>query len=331
MKWFVLISTGLLAGCGGSVVGGAETADANRAGTSLDGGAGVGPLDDAAAPANVDRCVTLTMDSFEVAAGAEVYMCQQFANPFGKDVDIVWADGTAYPAARFFAFSMPPSTGRSLASPLQTCLGQGLEFHPTAYMSQQRHRTVGYPQPDMGYPVPSANGLMLDVHYLNTSSTSALPGSASVTLCSAKPGVVTTRVGTLDLNQTTLNVPPTPMSNPATVTKTWTASAGGVPTSYFIYSSWSFMTPRTLDIRATTNGNVFYDDALATSPPPHLHSPPVAMTGTQSIQWTCKIYNDTGASLSFGDSVLSNAWCEYIAGYYPVADPQNPDVIFVGP
>jgi hypothetical protein len=73
-----------------------------------------------------------------------------------KDVDIVSADGAASPAARFFAFSMPPATGRSQASPLQSCVGQGLEFHPTVYLSQQQHRTIAHPRPDMGYPVPAA-------------------------------------------------------------------------------------------------------------------------------------------------------------------------------
>lgn len=321
MKWFVLGSTGLLGSRGGDVVGSQPVSD---------GGASVGPPGDAVGIASVDRCITLTMAPFEVAAGSEAYMCQQFANPFGKDVDIVSADGRASPASRFSAFSMPPDTGRSRASPLQSCVGFGLEFHPTVYMSQRQHRTVAYPRPDMGYPVPAANGLMLDVHSLNTAST-ALAGSASVTLCWAKPGVVTTRVGTIDLIQTLISVPPTPMSNPATVSKTWTPSAGAVPASYFIYSSWSFMTARSLDIQATANGHVFYDDTLAASPPLQLHNPPLAMTGSQSLRWTCKIYNDTDATLSFGDSVVSNAWCEYIAGYYPVADPRNPDVIFVGP
>lgn len=355
MRWLLPILSCLAGGCGGEVaLGGPEAPDASHGGSPFDAGhpaasvldagmesgsrpagdagPGVESAGDAAVPSSVDRCVTLTMDPHEVAAGEESYMCQQFANPFGKDVDIVWADGTAYPAARFFAFSMDASVSATEPSPgLGNCVGSGLEFHPTAFMSQQQHRTVGYPESNMGYPVPGANRLMLDVHYLNTSTTASIPGTASVTLCSAKPGVVTTHVGTIYLYNAVFSVPPTPMSSPMSVSKAWTPSAGDVPSSYTIYSSWSFMTSRGLDIQASTGGNVFYDNPIAAAPPVYLHNPPVAMTGAQSIQWTCKIFNDTSSPLTFGDSVLSNAWCEYMAGYYPVADLQKPDVTFAGP
>ena len=46
-------------------------------------------LGDASVPEDqLDPPVTLTMDPFTVAPNSEVFMCQQFGNPFGHDVDL---------------------------------------------------------------------------------------------------------------------------------------------------------------------------------------------------------------------------------------------------
>lgn len=287
----------------------------------------VGLAGDAAAASNVDRCVTLTMDPFEVAAGAEVFMCQQFANPFGRDVDLIWIDGAASPTSIFYVFSMDPAAQQTESTSLSNCVGQGLEFHPTPFVAQQPHWTVSYPDPTMGYPLPAANALMLDAHYLNV-RTSPVKGQATVTLCDAKPGVVTTHVGTLFLYNRSFSLPPTPMSNPVTVTDTFTPSAGQLPSRYFIHSAWGFMTSTGLDMQATTGDGGFYDQTGASSPSVHLVEPALPMTGTQPISWSCKFYNDTSQTLSWGDSVISNAWCLFMAGYHP-ADPSNPDVNYI--
>ena len=51
------------------------------------------------------------------------------------------------------------------------------------------------------------------------------------------------------------------------------------------------------------------------------------MTSSQSITWSCSYYNDTGATLTFGDSAISNVMCIYLGQYYP-ASPTQPDVIY---
>ncbi len=52
------------------------------------------------------------------------------------------------------------------------------------------------------------------------------------------------------------------------------------------------------------------------------------MTANQGITWDCKYYNDTGATLTFGDSAKSNVMCIYMGQYYP-AESNNPDVVDV--
>ena len=54
---------------------------------------------------------------------------------------------------------------------------------------------------------------------------------------------------------------------------------------------------------------------------------PVTLTQTGPIEWDCAEYNTTATTITAGDSSLSNAWCLYVAQYYP-ADPSNADVIF---
>jgi hypothetical protein len=284
-------------------------------------------LFDAAAPpdANVEDSITLTADPFTVAPGGEVYKCQTFANPFGKDVDIIYMDGTMSAGSHhFFVFNMAPSTGRTQPTALQDCLDAGLEFHPFPYLSQQPHWIVNYPQPNMGYPLSAANALMLNVHYLNSGST-PIQAKASITFSIAKPGVVTTHVGTIFLNNSIFSVPPTPMSSPVPETKTWTPS-GQIAQNYTIFTSWSHMHKWGLDFTASTNGQVFYEEKQWDSPPLFVHGAPVQMTSSQSISWTCSYYNDTGNTLKFGDSAATAVMCIYLGQYYP-ANPQNPDIL----
>lgn len=277
--------------------------------------------------ADVGQTVTLTADPFTVPAGAEVYKCQVFANPFGQDVDLTYMDGTMSQGSHhFFLFNMAPSTGRTQPTPLQDCPGGGLEFHPFPYLSQQQHWVVNYPDPTMGYRLPAQNALMINVHFLNPGAT-AIQASVTITLTAAKPGVVTTHVGTIFLNNTFFSVPPTPQASPQPYTKTWAPPPGSLPANYTIFTSWSHMHKTGVDFQASTNGSVFYEEKMWDSPPLHLHSPALQMTGSTPITWSCSYYNDTGGTLSFGESANNNVMCIYIGQYYPVVDPQNPDLV----
>jgi hypothetical protein len=238
----------------------------------------------------------------------------------------------------FFLFSLDPTTvqGRIAVgganemppTPLNDCLGVGLEFHPFPYLSQQPHWIVSYPQPDMGYPLAAANALMINVHYLNSGS-APIQAGVSITLTSAKPGVVKTHIGTIFLNNTVFAVSPTPASSPQPYAKTWTPIPGVLPATYSIFTSWSHMHRTAVDFQASANGNVFYEETNWDSPPLFVHTPAISMSGSDSITWSCSYYNDTNSTLTFGDSAASNVMCIYMGQYYPVVDPANPDLIEV--
>ena len=194
-----------------------------------------------------------------MAAGDEVYMCQQFANPFGKDVNLVQMVGQMSTGSHhFFVFNMSPDTLRSTASPLAECPAKGLEFHPYIYLSQTPNWTVTYPDPSMGYPLPAANGLMLNVHFLNATS-APMMAQATITITAAKTGVVTKLVGNLFLNNGEISVPVTPQSAPTVCSSCTKTEAPITDHDYEIIQSWSHMHQWGLDFQALLG---IVDDAL---------------------------------------------------------------------
>jgi hypothetical protein len=273
----------------------------------------------------------LSATPFSVAAGAEVYKCQKFANPFGAAVDLLQMHGTMSAGSHhFFLFNLDSTTASLYTTTLEDCPGKGIEFHPFPYLSQQPDWSVQYPTAadgsPMGYPVGASNSLMINVHYLNPSS-QAITANVTISIRAAKPGVVTTHVGTLFLNNTTLTVPVTPMTAPMEESMTW-AGDPSLAANYSIYSSWSHMHKWSLGLTASTNGNQFYSETNWDNPPLTYHNPVIPMTSSQSITWSCNYYNDTGSTLTFGDSAISNVMCIYLGQYFPANDT-NPDIIYV--
>jgi hypothetical protein len=330
-------------GNGASGSGGGPSASADAAPVYAD--ARAGSLTDAPPPpaSDVGQIATLTADPFSVAPGDEVYKCQTFPSPFGQDVDIVYMDGQMSQGSHhFFLFNLDPTTvqereataalngtnDETPPTPLHPCLGNGIEFHPYPYLSQQPHWIVSYPRPDMGYRFPSANALMINVHYLNSGST-AINTAVKITLETARAGLVTTHIGTIFLNNSLFSVPPTPPSSPQPYSKTWTPPSGALPSTYSLFTSWSHMHRTAVDFTASVNGNVFYEEKNWDSPQLFVHSPAMPMNGSDPITWSCSYYNDSENTLTFGDSAVNNVMCIYMGQYYPVVDPANPDLIEV--
>ena len=331
---------------GGSSSGGSSSGGSGGGGAG-DGGPGVG-LGVGLMPSEIGQTVTLTATPFQVAPNAEVYKCEVFANPFAGAADLVRLHGTMSAGSHhFFLFNLSAleAAVEPAVGTLGDCTGKGLEFHPFPFLSQQPDWTVQFPRASdgspMGYPLIAGNYLMINVHYLNASS-APITANVSITVDAAKPGVVKTHVGTLFLDQSSLSVPVTPVTSPVSESKTWGGNPGAASAdgSYDIFTSWSHMHQWGVDFTASTNGQVFYDEKSWAEPGLFWHSPginnpatatgtlsPIHMTSSQSLSWSCSYYNDTGATLTFGDSAVSNVMCIYLGQYYP-ASPTAPDVIY---
>ncbi len=337
-------SPGSTSSSGASSGGEARLREAWSGGT--DGGGPEIPADasvrtngyDAEVPAaDLDQPVTLTMSPFTVPPNSEVFKCQEFGNPWGKDIDIVKMDGYMSPGSHhFFLFNMDATTLRTQAAPIGDCPGAGIEFHPFPYLSQTPgHYIVTFPQANMGYPLVTANGLMMNSHYLNTSSEPMTP-TVSITIYPAKAGVVTTHVGSIFLNNTAFGVPAN------TTTPTWYPKTQTpiVAEDYTIISNWSHMHQYATDFQALTggaSGSKFYDEMNWSEPTlinagnDPMHLLPMQMKAGTAITWQCLYTNPTTMDMTFGDFAQTNVMCIYIGQYYPAdtTSPSYPDIVSV--
>jgi hypothetical protein len=357
-------NTGSSSGDTGSSSGSTEVSSSSGGGSGSSSGSpsdaglvfhdsGIAPIDAGGDSGSSVEWATLTLDSFTVAPGAEVYKCQMFANPFGGSADIVWMDGEMSKGSHhFFLFNLSPLEQAVYTSTLEDCPGGGKEFHPFPYLSQQPSWTETFPKDSnglpMGYPLVAANKLMINVHYLNSGS---LPINAqvSIKIQAYKPGVVKTHVGSLFLNQVNMSVPYS--ATPTLTAQTWPGNPGAASPdgSYTIMSSWSHMHQWATNFVATTNGQTLYSETNWDSPGLFWHVPnpipntpnpqtahgvagPVHMAANQSITWTCTYnygppqFTNVGSPLVFGDSAQNNVMCIYLAMFYP-ANPTAPDSI----
>ncbi len=341
-------SGGSVNGSSGASSGTTASSSGNSSGSSSSGSMMTGvtqpPKTDASVTTNgydadipdaeLDTPITLTMSAFSVPANSEVFKCQQFGNPWGHDVDIVKMDGYMDAGSHhFFLFNMDATTLRTQAAPIGDCPGAGIEFHPFPYLSQTKgHYIVTYPDATMGYPIVAANGLMMNAHYINTTTTPITP-TVSITIYPAKAGVVTTHVGSIFLNNTAFSVPKN------TTTPTWYPKTQTPITAedYTIFTNWSHMHQYATDFQASTNGTTFYDEknwdepTLITPENDAMKVLPLKMKAGSSITWQCLYTNPTSMDMPFGDYALTNVMCIYIGQYYPAdtTSPSYPDIVSV--
>ncbi len=257
--------------------------------------------------------VTLKMQSFTVNPNQEVYMCQDFANPFkGVQADIVSYElHMSQGSHHMFAFYKPNATNAALV----TCPQGGLQFAPYTLTAGSPDAIETYPD-SMGATIPATTGFTINAHFINTGA-SALTANLSLTMYVAKPGEVTQHIGPVFLNQALLSVPAT--GQPSTSTSSY-----ALPQDVNFLLGASHMHQRATHFISTANGQTLYETTQWSEPPPKIYSPALHLGAGTNISWSCTYVNDTGSTLTFGESAQTNVMCisEFI--YYPVADVTNP-------
>jgi hypothetical protein len=281
------------------------------------GGPGVVTLDDAASSVDpaAAYAVSLTMNTFPVAPGGELYKCQDFANPFhGQPVDIVRYDlAMSRGSHHMLLFYSQGGTD----GPVIDCPMGGLQIGPYTFGAQSP--TVSAPYPDgIGAAIPSDMGFTVNAHYVNTGAT-PLQASVKVTMYVGAPGKVTQHAGVLQFVLTSISIPPT--GQPFDV-------SGSCPLTQDLNILWadSHMHQRATHFIATSGATKLFETTSWSDPPSQTFSPPLALSATATVDWSCTYVNDTGSTLTFGESALSNAMCNFGASFYPVSDPSNPVV-----
>jgi hypothetical protein len=256
------------------------------------------------------------MTDFTVPPGQEVFMCQDFDNPFGGvDAAISRSESDMTPGSHhlhvFYGADSPPFTTA------QTCPNP-FEFRSVLHIAGQPMLVTQYP-PGMAAKFKGSLGLRLQVHYINATSM-PLQASVVVKLTKADPSTVQNWVAELYFNRTVLSVPP---GNGQQVTTTCT-----VPATYGkigLIGGGSHMHSRGVHFVANTSTGVnLIDTTQWDNAPVVTYDPAVMLNPGDSITWTCTYDNTTGSTLTFGDSALKNEMCIYVGRYY--SSPTGNDI-----
>jgi hypothetical protein len=258
------------------------------------------PLVDAGVPITVG---TISTVDIPVAAGAELVKCQNFQNPFGKDVAIVESDSQMVSSHHLFVFHDP--TFDMSTNAVADC--SGIEFHDLLHMSQTPSQVLAYP-PGVGHSLAGTDGLRILVHLLNPTSES-ITARVTVNLQAVEPSEVQYVAVGLFLNNALLTVPP----GASTQSRTFTVSS-----DIQVLDAVSHMHSRATAFSATTStGATIYAGTTWNEPVPTYFKPPMAISAGTVITWACTYNNMTGMTLTFGESANTNEMCILAGMAYP--------------
>jgi hypothetical protein len=265
---------------------------------------------------------TLAMSTFQVPANSEVFYCQTFANPWGKQVDIKTYDLTMDTGSHhMFAFYQASASNGAVAP----CAGGGLTYGAFTFVSQTPTAVMTFPA-TVGATLPATTGFNLMVHYLNTGS-ATLTAHVSLKMYIAKAGVVTNHAGVIFDNNATMSVPvstnkTSPMPYVSTQTNTLSQAVNILETSSHMHKFGTSFTAT-----ATPPGGqaqMLYTTTQWDEPAPHVFSPPLKLPSGTTITWSCTDVNTTSSTLTFGEYAETNVMCISVNIFYPVADVNNP-------
>jgi hypothetical protein len=276
---------------------------------SSDSGTSAGKSHDTSPVGTTSQTSTyeMSMDGIEVPPGGELYKCQDFVNPFGKDIAITDSKSVMSPGSHHFAaFRMENLT----TAGIMDCPAGGLEAHEFVHASQTPVQETSYPK-DVGRFLPATDGLRLQVHYLNTTS-EPLNVKATFSMHYVDADKIKYKAGGVFLNNLGLTVPP----GKSTQTKSW-----ALESDINLLVAVSHMHRHALDFTSSTDdGRMIFESQDWDGPTPAVFNPAMELATGTTITWACSFQNDTGDNLTFGESASKNEMCIFNGIYYPSPD-----------
>ena len=277
--------------------------------------ADAGPLSgaaDAGPPAGVPA--TFVADGFDIPPGGETFRCQDFDNPFGRDVAVISSEAfMTVGSHHMFLFVTTESKHGSLVE----C--NGLSFGPNVHASQQSQSRIDYPK-GIGRFVSGGSGFQLMVHYLN-SSTDVIHAAVATTLHTTDPANVPILASGIFANTLSIDIP---AHSKATV-----KHSCGIPKDVHLMGASSHMHSHGVHFVArTSDGQLLYETNQWAEPEPWNFDPPRLLRGGSTIDVSCDYDNQTGSALSFGESAATNEMCIFTGLYYPASPGEEIDCLF---
>src|SRR5215831_18632495 len=168
------------------------------------GGAGGAPMGAGGMMPAVDpNTVAIQMDAFTVGPGEEVFMCQDFDNPFGGvDTAVGRTESNMTVGSHHLhVFYGVDGTSRTVAA----CPDPN-EFRPLIHLATIPNLVTAYP-PGMAAKLKGSVGLRMQVHYVN-SGIDPLQAQVSLKLSKVDPSTIQKWVAQMHFNRTSMQVPP---------------------------------------------------------------------------------------------------------------------------
>jgi hypothetical protein len=265
---------------------------------------------------------TITMGTFPVPPNSEVFYCQNFANPWGKQVDIKTYDLNMDTGSHhMFAFYQSNASDGAVGQ----CSAGGLTYGAFTFLSQTPKAVMTFPA-TVGATLPATTGFNAMVHYLNTGTTT-LTAHVSLTMYVAKQGVVTNHAGVIFDNNATMSVPVS--SNPSNPTPYVSTSSNTLSQDVYILETSSHMHKFGKSFTATYTppggqAQMLYTTTQWDEPMPEVFSTPLHLTSGTTITWSCTDLNTTSSTLTFGEYAETNVMCISVNIFYPVTNVANP-------
>jgi hypothetical protein len=219
-----------------------------------------------------------------------------------------------------FAFRLSPSDPTTTSfGPNNTpgnvgdCPAGGLEFHPFFHTSQTPVQDVIYPQ-GIGRSLKSTDNIRLNVHYINTTN-GTLTAALHVTVDYVDASAVDTLAAEVFLNAVGITVPP------GVSTQTFTST---MPYDIKLLGAGGHMHRRGTHFDAVTVASAdptsvrhVYSTDTWDEPVSAGFDPPMDLSSGDTIRWSCSYANNTGQTLTFGESAATNEMCIFGGTYYP--------------
>ena len=256
--------------------------------------------------------VTVQMDEFTVEPHGEVFMCQDFDNPFGGvDVAVARSESIMSRGSHhlhvYYGADNPP-TGTATPCPNPN------EFRPMIHLATIPHQISQYPT-GMAAKLKGNVGLRFMAHYLNQTD-EPLHANVQVKLTKIDPAQVTQWVAQMHFNRIAMSI--RPGSDQQVTTSCTIPSTFG---SIGLINAVSHMHRHGVHFVArTSTGIPLLDTTDWDEAPPAQYDTPVMLNPGDAIEWTCTYENDTPNVLSYGDSADKNEMCIYIARFFSSPD-----------
>lgn len=310
--WLPLSTLALVAltACNGTTEttpdGTTSTAAATSSGAGGAGTGGSGSTTTTGAGGAAGETLTITMETFTVPPGAEVYKCQDFKNPFG---------GTAAEVAAFESHMTSGSHHLLLFykdgatdGALEKC--NGLDFAPTPYSTQLPDDSLEFPA-GVAAQIPAGTGFRLQSHYLNTTG-KAIEAHVEATFHLAAPGTVKDHAGVLFVPEYMFSIQPN-----STQIVNHTCK---VPFDMNLIKAGSHMHKHGTHFDATIGAQKVFETATWDEPKPALFAPAKPVKGGDTLDFNCTFVNNSANTLTFGESAETNEMCIFVSSFYPAPD-----------